>query len=71
MAIDSKSFNAAATKGDVAGVAIECVLALYSVLDALEALRSGGDLAKPTEDIRASISRFDQVFIKLTGWTPE
>lgn len=72
MAINSEIYRQPARKGDVGGIAINTVVALNAVADALEAIRTGG---KPTErqieDIRKSITVLGDRFNKLSGWTDD
>lgn len=42
--IDAEKFRAPATKGDVAGVAIDVSLALREIVSALRAIKGGGNL---------------------------
>lgn len=63
--IDSKKFASPATKGEVAGVAIEAAIALRKINEALLALRDGADLLPHIEAIRESATDFRQQFNNL------
>jgi hypothetical protein len=69
MPIDLESFRAPATKGDVAGVAIQTVVALWAIIQALEEIKKGKDISAHIESITACTQGLDEMFNKLTGWT--
>jgi hypothetical protein len=70
---DDTKFYALANRGDVASVAINLSLALSNIAFALEAIRDGKeeDLAKRIADIRSVANDVDELFARLTGYTPK
>jgi hypothetical protein len=71
MPVDIKTFSAQATRGDVAGVAIDCVIAFRAVVWALENLKAGRDISAQVEQVNESIDSLDKAFERLSGWTNE
>lgn len=71
MPIDDQKFASAATRGDIAGVALQASIALGSIKGALERLKAGGDIEDQLRTIDASIEGLDASFSELTGFTPE
>ena len=71
MPIDDLKFNAPATKGDLAGVAIATSVALHDVAIALLSIKNPKTIDESVERINASIAQLEKAFDALTGWTSD
>ena len=71
MPIDEKKFNAIATRGDVAGVALQTSMVAGTLVQCLLKIQgsSGADLEKELSIIKTASERLDAIFDDLTGWT--
>jgi len=69
--IDEKKFNAIATRGDVAGVALQTSMVAGTLVQCLLKIQgsSGADLEKELSIIKTASERLDAIFDDLTGWT--
>lgn len=72
MPFDDSKFYATPNNGDVAGVAITASLSLTNIAFALEAIQKGDtkQLAMRIADIRKGADDLDELFTKLSGYTP-
>lgn len=72
MPIDKKLFNGAATRGDVAEVALYAKVIAKNVTSALRLLGQGGaDIGDCLNEIDAQVRELDHMFIRLVGWRDE
>lgn len=69
MPFDHEKWGRLASQGDVAGIAITTVVALYGVRQALQNIQSGKDIADQIKQIESSIDSLDKIFVELTGYT--
>ena len=63
--IDSDKFAAPATRGDVAGVAIDVALALREIASALQTVADGGDVSKHIVKIHSRAAEVRKQFDRL------
>jgi len=73
MTINTEMYRAAATKGEVARLAIKTRMMALSIRSALRALEDGetGSLRASIKQMEEMDSELDKLFNDLTGWTEE
>jgi hypothetical protein len=72
MPMDSKKYWAAATRGEVAGVALRASSGLMNMKWALEKLAKGEiDITNELEQIDRNVRDLDVMFDELTGYTSD
>jgi hypothetical protein len=73
MGFDKERYNTPATNGDVSGLAIDVVTALYSITDALEkvAAKVKVDISDDVESIQKEIDSLTDLFDTLTGYVED
>lgn len=70
MPIDDKTYNSPATKGDVSAAYLFSTIALLTIADCLEAIKSGREIPDDAiTKIRETALKLDERFDRLTGWT--
>jgi hypothetical protein len=68
--INDATYNETATRGDVAGVAINISIGLSAVAEALSKLSSGGTpTTAEIKEIQDTAVRLSEKFDRLSGWT--
>lgn len=69
MAIDPKIWDIPASKGDVAGVAIQSALAVRTIYVLLLSIRSGRPFSQSDMDTLSECAdNLDKHFVELSGW---
>ena len=68
MATDPLRYAMAATKGEVAGVAIQASVGFMYLAKALRNIRDGADLEEEIRKIDEVSDQLDELFNALTGW---
>lgn len=71
MAIDPSKMFAAATRADVAQVALSASSAILNIKWALAALSRGEAVDEYLKQIEADSKKLGEAFDELTGWTEE
>jgi hypothetical protein len=71
MGIDRQKFRSPAIKGDVSGVAIECLTGFLAIANALSKLQRGEKAIEEIRELQTSVKRLNGLFEELTGWTEE
>lgn len=71
MPFNDELYYSPATKGDVAGVAIQTAVALGETVLALQALKSGTDPDVHINKLIETTRELDKIFDALSGWRPQ
>lgn len=70
MPVNPDRYNQPAKNGDLSGIAINTQVALWAISLALQGLKNGEDIAENIEQIRTCARELDEIFNRVTGWTP-
>lgn len=71
MPIDSGKYGAVATRGEIAGIAVQVSTALQHVRNALANLKAGAEIEPELQELDDNLRALDQAFDQLTGYTAE
>jgi len=73
MATDPKLRAQPATRGDIAGVAIQTAAGFAAIIVALHAIRDGDKdaLDGALDSVKKYYDRLDGLYNELVGWTPD
>lgn len=71
MPINTEIFFKAATRGDVAGVALKAAVAIAMINNALFKLSNNLDIKDNMKEIGEKADELNKLFDELAGWSPE